>query len=84
MKCIVILEPSVILWENHCINDINNDGMVSVDGTDMVVPSSSHSGRAGTATSSMGQGLDGKLGYASAAVKLFGSMAHSLVATGLT
>ena len=38
IQCIAFSEASVILWENCCINDIHNDAMMSVDGTDIGVP----------------------------------------------
>ena len=38
IQCIAFLEASVILWENRRINDIHNDAMMSVDGTDIAVP----------------------------------------------
>ena len=38
IQCIAFLEASVILWENHHINDIHNDAMMSVGGTDIAVP----------------------------------------------
>ena len=38
IQCIAFLEASVILWENRRINDIHNNAMMSVDGTNIAVP----------------------------------------------
>ena len=81
---ISFLEASIILWETCCINDINNDTMVSVDGTDMAVPQFKPFWKGWYSHKLNGPGTQWEVGLCIHSHKLSGSMAHSLVATGLT
>ena len=55
IEAIAILECKVVVQENQHANDILNDALASVDGTDTPFQISSPPGRAGTVTNMLGQ-----------------------------